>query len=119
MSAYAMSSNLSNAETDTEGQNPTPLLHDWHLAQPNHSSYADAMSSPLIYCAQPILAPYPDAISMLTPTPDYLPTGVPRLVPQWWRCCGCSNLVNPSLASEKCPICSHSGCGNCSTETVP
>ncbi|CAP94972.1 hypothetical protein PCH_Pc21g00750 [Penicillium rubens Wisconsin 54-1255] len=117
MSAYAISNNFPNTQTDSEGQSSTHPLHGWHLAQPNHPCDADVMSSPLIYRAQPILAPYLDTISVLTP--DYLSTGAPRLVPQWWRCCGCSNLVNPSLASEKCPICSHSECGNCSTETVP
>ncbi|KAJ5470319.1 hypothetical protein N7530_007676 [Penicillium desertorum] len=57
MSAYAISTNFLNTETDIEGQNATPLLHDWHLAQPNHPPYADVMSSRLIYRAQPILAP--------------------------------------------------------------
>ncbi|KAJ6132268.1 hypothetical protein N7471_007483 [Penicillium samsonianum] len=124
MSSYtmsnAMSNNFSITETDSEGQNSTPLLRVWHLTRPNDSSYADALSNPLMYRAQSTLSPFPDAISVLTATPDYLSTGAPRLVPQWWRCCGCANLVNPSLAPEKkCPICSHSECGSCSTETVP
>ncbi|KGO68849.1 hypothetical protein PITC_077900 [Penicillium italicum] len=124
MSVHAMSNAISSkfltTETDNEGQNSTPLPYGWRLPQPNDSSYADAMTSPPMHRAQSVLAPFPEAVSALAPTLDYLSTGAPRLVPVWMRCCECENLVNPSLAAEeKCPICSHSKCRYCTTETVP
>ncbi|KAJ5836674.1 hypothetical protein N7447_002700 [Penicillium robsamsonii] len=123
MPAYAMSNAMSNkfpnSETDSDGQDPTPLLHGLHLTQPIASTYTNAMSSALISRGRSTLAPFPDAISMLTLTPDYLSTGTPRLVVIWRRCCQCGNLANPILAPEKCSICSHSECGFCTTENVP
>lgn len=117
---HAMSNKISDTETDSERQNSTPLPYGWRLPQPNNFSCVDAMSSPLIYRAQSTLAPFPDAISALVPTPDYLSTGAPRLVVLWARCCVCGNLVNPDLAPEKkCPICSHTECGACGKENVP
>ncbi|KAJ5685502.1 hypothetical protein N7536_008121 [Penicillium majusculum] len=116
----AMSNNISDTEADSEGQNSTPLPYGWRLPQPNNFSYDDAMTSPLEYCAQSTLAPFPDAVSALAPTPDYLSTGAPRQVILWVRCCRCSNLVNPELASEKkCPICAHTECSSCGKENVP
>ncbi|KAJ5958471.1 uncharacterized protein N7479_005621 [Penicillium vulpinum] len=115
----AMSNMFSRIEIDSEGQDPIILSHGRQLTWPNDSSYANAMSSPLISPAQPIQAPFPDAISVLTLTPNELSTGAPRLVAEWWRCCDCDNMVNPSLASGKCPICSHAQCGSCKNETVP
>ncbi|KAJ5165213.1 uncharacterized protein N7500_007043 [Penicillium coprophilum] len=123
MSAYSMPSAMFNTfldtETDSEGQSSSPLSHGWHLTQPNNCSYACPMSSPLISRARSTLAPFPDAISILTPTPEYLSTGAPRLVPVWKRCCQCKNLTNPHLAPEKCSICSHVPCPDCSDENVP
>ncbi|KAJ5954996.1 hypothetical protein N7501_009275 [Penicillium viridicatum] len=128
MSFYTMSNSMSNAmsnttsdtEADSEGHNSTPLPYGWRLPQPNNFSYADAMSSPLMYRARSTLAPFSDAISALAPMPDYLSTGAPRLVILWVRCCGCNNLVNPDLAPEhKCPICSHTECSSCGKENVP
>ena len=70
--------------------------------------------------AQSTLGPFPDAISVLTPTPEYLSTGPQRLMPEWWTCCEFQNLVNPNLAPErKCPIYSHVECDFCGTEIVP
>lgn len=116
----AMSNKISDTEADSEGQNSTPLPYGWRLPQPNNFSYADIMSGPLVYRAQSTLALFPDAVSTLVPTPDYLSTGAPRLVVLWVRCCGCTNLVNPDLAPEKtCPICSHTECGSCGRENIP
>lgn len=37
----------------------------------------------------------------------------------WWRrCCACGNLVNPSLATHACLICSHIECSSCGREKV-
>ncbi|KAJ5512486.1 hypothetical protein N7463_002038 [Penicillium fimorum] len=114
-----MSNKFLNTETDSEGQDPTPLLHGLHLTQPKASIYVNAMGSLLVSRARSTLALFPDATSMLTLTPDYLSTGDPRLVVIWRRCCQCGNLANPILAPEKCSICSHSGCDCCTTENVP
>lgn len=116
----AMSNKSSNTGTNSEGQNSTPFSHGWHFTRPNNSSYADSMSSTLTSHAHSTLAPFPDAISVLTPTPECLSTSAQRLVPEWWTCCKCQNLVNPNLAPErKCPICSHVECDFCGTEVVP
>ncbi|OQE40012.1 hypothetical protein PENCOP_c006G00373 [Penicillium coprophilum] len=125
MSAYsipsAMFNAFSNTETDSERQSSSSLFHGWHLTQSSDCSYACPMSSPLLSRARSTLAPSPDAISILTPTPtlEYLSTGAPRLVPVWTRCCQCKNLANPSLAPEKCSICSHVICVGCGKEDVP
>ncbi|KAJ5926789.1 hypothetical protein N7516_008562 [Penicillium verrucosum] len=112
--------NTSDIEADSEGRNLTPLPYGWRLLQLNNSSYADVMSSPLMYRAHSTLAPFPDVIPTLAPTPDYLSTGAPRLAVLWVRCCGCNNLVNPDLAPEyRCPICSHTECSSCGKENVP
>ncbi|KAJ5198988.1 hypothetical protein N7491_000448 [Penicillium cf. griseofulvum] len=122
MSTYdvpsTMTNKFSNTETDSEEHDST-FSHGCHLTQPNDSFYADPTSSPLISRARSTLVPSQGAISLLTLAPNYLSTGTPRLVPEWRRCCECSNLVNPSLAPEKCPICSHPACDFCSKENVP
>ncbi|KAJ6072323.1 hypothetical protein N7467_010408 [Penicillium canescens] len=80
--------------------------------------YSDGLTYPLVNRVRSTLVAFPDTMPVLTP--DYLSTGTPRqLVGDWWTCCGCKNLVNPALASERtCPICSHKNKGCCQKEDV-
>jgi hypothetical protein len=79
---------------------------------------SDGLTYPLVNRVRSTLVAFPDTMPVLTP--DCLSTGTPRqLVGDWWTCCGCKNLVNPALASERtCPICSHKNTGCCQKENV-
>ncbi|KAJ5794929.1 hypothetical protein N7457_001528 [Penicillium paradoxum] len=121
MPIHAMSNKFSTTETVNERQNQSPLLQGWHFNRLdiNASMDADAMSSPLTSRVRSMVPPFSDGMSVLAPTADFLSTGAPRMVPQWWVCCGCDQMVNPNLASEdKCPICAHSKCPSCKKEEV-
>ncbi|KAJ5689510.1 hypothetical protein N7462_003902 [Penicillium macrosclerotiorum] len=45
-------------------------------------------------------------------------SGTPVQSSVWWVCCHCSNMVNPILADERCPICGHCRGACCGTVTV-
>ncbi|KAJ5463026.1 hypothetical protein N7475_007970 [Penicillium sp. IBT 31633x] len=118
MSTHAITNKILTTEASNERQNQTTPLHSWHFNQLESLALSEAASIPLVFHGRSMLAPFTDTMTVLTPSPDCLSTGAPRLVPAWWRCCGCDQLVNPSLAS-RCPICSHDECSSCGTENVP
>ncbi|KAJ5176659.1 uncharacterized protein N7482_002536 [Penicillium canariense] len=51
-----------------------------------------------------------------TPT-GYAGSGAPIQSADWWTCCNCNSLTNPALAPDRCPLCAHYKCGEC-TKTV-
>ena len=112
MSTRAMFTELSIEETDSP-------LYDWHFNQLNSSIYNNTTSTVLRSYSRSTLDGRADTMSALPSTPDYLSTGAPRLVADWWTCCKCGQMVNPNLAPEnRCPCCEHDHCDYCKKETV-
>ncbi|KAJ5775669.1 uncharacterized protein N7511_000680 [Penicillium nucicola] len=109
----------------TEEAAPRPSiacgLSDYSIDQMTESGpiNVDTLTYSPVNRVRSTLNAFPDTMLLLAP--GYLSTGAPRQhVQVWWDCCGCHNMVNPALASEKtCPICAHKNAGCCKNVNVP